>query len=150
MQSVFRGLLLILLSFQLSAFGQAQPAGGAGGGEGELFEETKDDILVVTFAGLGGAVLGLSTLSFVEEPKKHTRNIVTGAALGIIIGVGLVAFNQANKSAEMFYEEQNQQGGQQGSVTSDFDTSRRLAWHFEQAPRLDNPELPQVGWSFQY
>jgi len=41
----------------------------------------------VMFCGLGGAVLGLSTLSFYGKPDEHIGNISTGFALGLIGGV---------------------------------------------------------------
>jgi hypothetical protein len=40
----------------------------------------------VMFAGLGGAILGLSTLSFYGNPQNHIGNIWTGATLGVLAG----------------------------------------------------------------
>lgn len=60
-----------------------------------LADQTKSDMMVIVAAGLGGAVLGLSTLSFANQPSQHTDNILTGAAIGIIIGVVYVAYQQA-------------------------------------------------------
>ena len=74
-----------------------------------LVDDTKNDLLIVVGGGLAGAVLGLSTLSFVEEPKEHTRNIIVGASIGIIAGVGYVAFSQATKSQQMIYGEGTQE-----------------------------------------
>lgn len=65
---------------------------------GGLFDESVKDISVVLGAGAAGAILGLSTLSFVEKPKDHTKNIAIGGAIGIVIGVGIVMFGQATKS----------------------------------------------------
>ncbi len=45
----------------------------------------------VMFCGLGGAVLGLSTLSFYGKPDEHIGNISTGFAIGIIGGVAFAA-----------------------------------------------------------
>lgn len=72
----------------------------AGTGNSNL-EKTKNDILIVGGLALGGAVLGLSTLSFVEEPKFHTKNIIGGAAFGIIIGVLIVAYRQVDTKDTM-------------------------------------------------
>jgi len=88
-----------------------------------LVDDTKNDLLIVVGGGLAGAVLGLSTLSFVEEPKEHTRNIIVGASIGIIAGVGYVAFSQATKSQQMIYGE----GTQEASST--FSTKDRRNWH---------------------
>ena len=43
-------------------------------------------LATVMLAGLGGAVLGLSTLSFYGDPQDHISNIWTGLALGAIGG----------------------------------------------------------------
>src|SRR5690349_19210439 len=76
-----------LLSLQLllltSAFGQ----------EDDFMKSTQNDIMLVAAAGAGGAVLGLSTLSFYDKPSKHIGNIWTGAAIGIIAGVIFVAYS---------------------------------------------------------
>jgi hypothetical protein len=47
----------------------------------------KRSIATVIFAGLGGGILGLSTLSFEGKPQEHTSNITTGAALGVVGGL---------------------------------------------------------------
>jgi hypothetical protein len=49
----------------------------------------------VMFCGLGGAVLGLSTLSFYGKPDEHIGNISTGFAIGIIGGVAFAAVDTA-------------------------------------------------------
>lgn len=43
-------------------------------------------VATVMFAGLAGAVLGLSTLSFYGEPQEHIGNIWTGLAIGVVSG----------------------------------------------------------------
>lgn len=60
-----------------------------------LADQTKNDMLVITAAGVGGGIIGLSTLSFVEKPGDHFDNVLTGAALGLIMGVLYVAYRQA-------------------------------------------------------
>jgi hypothetical protein len=54
---------------------------------------TRRNIATIMFAGLGGAILGLSTLSFYGEPQEHIGNIWTGMAIGALAGTGYV-FNQ--------------------------------------------------------
>lgn len=44
----------------------------------------------VIFSSIGGAVLGLSTLSFYGRPQEHTDNITLGAAIGFIAGLTYV------------------------------------------------------------
>lgn len=86
----------------------------------DLIKNTQNDILIVAGAGVGGAILGLSTLSFVDEPSKHLPNIWTGAAIGVIAGVVYVAFNSAQKNSEDLQS------------SRDFSTFERVAWHRSQ------------------
>jgi len=55
-------------------------------------------LATVMFAGLGGAVLGLSTLSFYGEPQDHIGNIWTGLAIGVLGGSAYV-LAQSQRSA---------------------------------------------------
>jgi hypothetical protein len=52
----------------------------------------------IMFCGLGGAVLGLSTLSFYGKPEDHIGNISTGFAVGILGGV-VIATADTTQSA---------------------------------------------------
>lgn len=66
--------------------------------EDSIMDDSVRDISVVLGIGAVGAVLGLSTLSFVDSPSKHLKNIAVGGAVGIVIGVGVVIFSQATRS----------------------------------------------------
>ena len=46
----------------------------------------REQLAITIFAGLGGAVLGLSTLSFYDRPQDHLVNIAIGFAVGVIGG----------------------------------------------------------------
>ena len=97
----------------------------AAGGESTYFEDSFRDISIVGATAIGGAVLGLSTLSFVEEPGDHLKNILVGSAVGIIIGVGLVAYMAATKNKGIIEE---------GSILNpnndaQFATVTRTQWH---------------------
>ena len=117
-----------------------------------LVNDTKNDFLVVVGGGLAGAILGLSTLSFVEEPKEHTRNILVGASLGIIAGVGYVAFSQATRTQDMMYGSEGT-GAYYKSSTKEFGTFARSSWHGENvaktAPELDLSPF-QIGYSTHF
>ncbi len=63
-----------------------------------LVDDSIRDFSIVLGAGAAGAVIGLSTLSFVDEPSKHFKNVAVGGAIGIVMGVGYVIFSQATKS----------------------------------------------------
>lgn len=54
------------------------------------FQGIRRSVATVIFAGLGGAVLGLSTLSFYGRPQDHTGNIYAGLGVGLIAGLGYV------------------------------------------------------------
>lgn len=55
------------------------------------------NVATVMFAGLAGAVLGLSTLSFYGEPQEHIGNIWTGLGIGVLAGSAYV-FSRNTKS----------------------------------------------------
>lgn len=55
----------------------------------------KRHVATVLFSSLGGAILGLSTLSFYGEPQEHTNNISVGALLGFVAGVSYVAYDSS-------------------------------------------------------
>ena len=131
--------LMALLSLALfiaplsQSFAQAQSNG--------LIEDSVKDITTVLVVGAGGAVLGLSTLSFTEEPKNHLRNILVGGALGVIIGVGIVAFNQANASKSLLIESYKPADDQ------DFSTYARNDWH-DKSFEAKTANLQQAQFSY--
>lgn len=116
-----------------------------------LVDDSKNDLLIVVGGGLAGAVLGLSTLSFVEEPKEHTRNILVGASIGVIAGVAIVAYTQANKSREAIYGTGKEEAFLRRD-TKNFDTSRRVSWHSSETQQKLNPIVSpyQLNFSFNY
>lgn len=65
---------------------------------------TRKQIATIVFAGLAGAVLGLSTLSFYGRPQDRLSNIAVGFAVGVIIGTGYTTFQAATKPREMYQE----------------------------------------------
>jgi len=79
--------------------------------------------LIVAGAGAAGAILGLSTLSFVERPSNHLRNVWTGAALGIIAGVIFVAYNGAQKGSEGLVSETEHRKLWHDSINSELSAS---------------------------
>ena len=89
-------VLIVTISLFVSSSNlQAQDATSAADG---LLDESLQDLTVVFGTGAVGAILGLSTLSFADEPKDHLKNVSIGGAIGVVIGVGIVVFGQATRS----------------------------------------------------
>lgn len=93
----------IILLFSLCGASMAQDQPQEETSNNDVFESSKSDFMIVVAGGLAGAILGLSTLSFYDEPKEHTNNILMGASLGLIAGVVVVAMGQATQSQNMNY-----------------------------------------------
>jgi hypothetical protein len=60
----------------------------------------KKQLTMIFLAGLSGAVLGLSTLSFYGRPQEHLGNIAIGFAIGAVFGTIFVTYNTATKPKE--------------------------------------------------
>ncbi len=124
--SLLLGLQFLLMTVSSnSAFAQEDE---------DIIKNTQTDVLIVAAAGAGGALLGLSTLSFVDKPSNHVSNIWTGGALGIIAGVLFVAYNSAQKGSEDLQSEE---------ASLEFNSTERFAWH-----RLSSPDLTSHGVQF--
>jgi drug/metabolite transporter (DMT)-like permease len=54
---------------------------------------------IVALCGVGGAVLGLSTLSFYGEPQEHFSNVWTGLVVGLVAGTVYVSTEKQNDYA---------------------------------------------------
>jgi hypothetical protein len=140
MLSEFRKVTLITISFfslvfTPCIFAQAENSN-------DILEESLGDITTVAAIGLGGAILGLSTLSFVEEPKDHLKNVLIGGAFGVILGVGLVAWQQASKSKGS-YEDLGLK------TTPNFGTVQRVAWQQSQIKKLFSSQTKSIS-NFNY
>jgi hypothetical protein len=101
----------------------------------DIVKNTQNDITLVAASGAAGAVLGLSTLSFVDKPSQHISNIWTGAALGVIAGVIFVAYNSAQKGSEDLQS------------SHEFNSLERVAWHQENVQNLTFEKV-QFGTQF--
>ena len=60
-------------------------------------------LATIVFAGLGGAILGLSTLSFYGRPQDQLVNIAIGFAVGVIAGTTYVTIKSA--TSKEYYED---------------------------------------------
>ena len=119
---------------------------GQAGNESTMVDNSIQDISTVAAIGAGGAILGLSTLSFVEDPKDHLKNVLIGGSIGIIIGVGVVAFKQASMSREEYINAQTK-------IEPLFDTADRVVWHKKNQGKLNKDigqKFSQVQYNFSF
>lgn len=58
-------------------------------------KKVKRSVATMIFSGLGGAALGLSTLSFYDKPEEHTDNITLGALVGFLAGAAYIAYDSS-------------------------------------------------------
>jgi hypothetical protein len=94
--AIKKNLFLLLLAATL--FNQETFALAAPMTDENIVDDSLRDISMVLGIGAVGAILGLSTLSFVDNPSSHLKNVAVGGAIGIVIGVGVVVFSQATRS----------------------------------------------------
>lgn len=108
-------LVLSLLTTSLSANAQSFSPNSSSGSSLSSFRR---NFATVMFCGLGGAVLGLSTLSFYGKPDEHIGNISTGFALGVIGGVAYATADtvQSVRKVESYSLHDNINGKRQQAV----------------------------------
>jgi hypothetical protein len=83
--------VLCLIFVSLSSWGQFSTSYNS---------NIRRNVATVMFAGLGGAVLGLSTLSFYGEPQDHIGNIWLGLGIGAIAGTAYVLTDSRQQMIE--------------------------------------------------
>lgn len=108
-----------------------------------VLDESLADLTLVLGAGAAGAVLGLSTLSFVDTPKDHFKNVAIGGAIGIVVGVGIAIFGQATKSQTVITNTQAplDSNSVEGLARADFSKQRIAESYLIQ---------PTVGYNFSF
>jgi len=87
-------LICLILVSPVGAQEEEEKPAGIGGPRRQL--------AVIIFAGLGGAILGLSTLSFYGRPQEKLANIAVGFALGVITGTIYVTYRAATIPRQSF------------------------------------------------
>lgn len=103
-------LLIVATLSSTSSWAQVQspptpPTANGTEKSGKSSSGPRKQLATIVFAGLGGAVLGLSTLSFYGRPQDNLRNIAIGAAFGVIGGTILVTYKAATNPAELYGEQ---------------------------------------------
>lgn len=91
---LFALLMVFSLTFSQTCFAQKNIS------QSGEFVTARRGIATVIFFGLGGAVLGLSTLSFYGKPQENLQNISYGFGLGLIVGSVYVTAEAAKSIKE--------------------------------------------------
>ncbi|MEO0334829.1 MAG: hypothetical protein AAF202_00430 [Pseudomonadota bacterium] len=99
---MFRIILLVLLTLSLGFPAYAQYPQSNTQNEAGITSGPRKQLAVIVFAGLAGAILGLSTLSFYGRPQDHLSNIAVGFAVGIIIGTSYTTYKAATQPYEFY------------------------------------------------
>lgn len=99
-------LVFVLCAFSLQALAQAPAPAPVAPPVGEEKAKSsggpRKQLATILFAGLSGAILGLSTLSFYGRPQDKLSNIAIGFAFGVIIGTSYVTFQAATNPSEFY------------------------------------------------
>lgn len=112
--SVKVALSLALLLGPLTSYGQTSTS-----------QSFRRNAATVIFWGLGGAVLGLSTLSFYGKPQEHISNIYVGLGAGLMAGTGFVYYRSLPQAD---YQDQQALWGK--PVPGKQPIQFVYAWHF--------------------
>jgi uncharacterized membrane protein YebE (DUF533 family) len=105
---VVRVLSLILAASLLAAIPEVSFAQAKGGGSNtEKMGGPKKQLSTIVFAGIAGAILGLSTLSFYGRPQDKLSNIAIGFAIGVIGGAVYTTYKAASAPRD-FYRGESQ------------------------------------------
>ena len=103
-KSLIAPVLLAALMFISGVGVHAQPAPQGNVSKTEL-HGTRKQLATIIFSGLGGAILGLSTLSFHGRPQDNLSNIAVGFAIGIIAGTVYTTYKAATDPYEAYYSQ---------------------------------------------
>ena len=92
-------------------------------------------LTTIVMAGLAGAILGLSTLSFYGRPQDRLSNIGVGFAVGIIIGTAYTTYKAAAEPKD-FYSARD---------------PNALLWTVAGNSRISElPQTPRASFTFQF
>ena len=152
--------LLLSLSFSLGLFtpstalAQATAAGADAPTGKTSTGGPRRQIATIIFAGLGGAILGLSTLSFYGRPQDKLSNIAVGFAIGVIAGTAYVTYKAASSPGETFGAQLRNPETDRPPISGD---AAALQLHEEEMERLARnrqiktaDDLPILRWAWTF
>jgi len=96
-------------------------------------------LTTIVMAGLAGAILGLSTLSFYGRPQDRLANVPAGFAAGIIIGATYTTYKAATEPREFLSKSQQ-------------DLQQPELWAMAEKSRADRDlnAIPKSTFLFQF
>lgn len=109
-----------------------------------VIDDSIRDMSIVLGSGAVGAVLGLSTLSFVSSPSQHWKNVAVGGAIGIVFGVAAVVFNQANRSSSVMVQTEIPLNADKFAALS------RQEFLSQKVLLEETSKVPSVAYSFHF
>ncbi|MGE0526064.1 MAG: hypothetical protein AB7G93_02555 [Bdellovibrionales bacterium] len=90
----------------------------------------------IIFAGLAGAILGLSTLSFYGRPQDKLSNIAVGFAVGVIGGTMYTTFKAATEPHDFY---------------GAYDLGTNEVWALQESSRWgDELQVPRATFVFEF
>lgn len=92
-------MILLILSLSTTSFAQNDTS--------STTQAPRKSFTTIIYAGLAGAILGLSTLSFHGRPQDHMDDIAVGFAVGIIAGAVYVSYRAATEPSTLYGTEHN-------------------------------------------
>lgn len=123
----------------------AQQPGGPTAEEKAELTGTRRQLATIIFAGLSGAILGLSTLSFYGRPQDHLSNIAVGFALGVITGAIFTTYKAATKPYETYDISQESPFGDKAEM---FLQNNLRAEYAARGP--DGQAQAALGWRWEF
>jgi hypothetical protein len=97
----------------------------------------RKQIAIIMFAGVAGAVLGLSTLSFYGRPQDKLVNVPIGGGIGIIVGAIYTTYKAATQPREFM----------DGSIPQPLEPE---AWQTANFPTPITPQTIGTSWQWTF
>ena len=135
---LMKKMISILTVFCLMAMVPQAGAQGIRDADAELSARgPRKQLGTIVFAGLAGAILGLSTLSFYGRPQDKLSNIALGFAFGVITGAVFTTYKAATDPKDFY--------------NLDDRRFQPEAWSLLEARSTSKGDFaPQAGWTFEF
>ncbi len=95
-------VVILVLTVGLPQVSFAQAKGAATSFDKPPQTGPRKQLATIVFAGIAGAILGLSTLSFYGRPQDKLSNIAVGFAIGVISGATYTTYKAATAPRDFY------------------------------------------------